>query len=179
MITDQQLQQTLEKLFEDIAVESCDVVMIPTERGFQVFGQYEIVDHSSHASVYQSADHRGDFTSARIALGWCIAKKYNQLAVAQDIQRIDQRRAMLREDISVSQSLLNRYSDPIQKETVLTKLTNKKHLLSQLDNRLDKCINLAKYWQTRGFIHEIERTGRVTPHRTSNQSPRKSNRTKA
>jgi hypothetical protein len=34
-----------------------------------------------------------------------------------------------------------------------------------VDERLTKCVNVAKYWQLRGFNNETARAGRSASHR--------------
>jgi hypothetical protein len=54
-----------------------------------------------------------------------------------------------------------------RREAVHSKIDSRKYRLRCIAEQLDKCINLAKYWQIRGFNNETARTGRTPPHRTN------------
>jgi hypothetical protein len=67
-------------------------------------------------------------------------------------------------DLAVRTALAERMRD---RTFVEAKIDTKRCRLQQLDFRLDKCVNLAKYWQTQGFNNETVRTGRTPSKRTS------------
>jgi hypothetical protein len=60
---------------------------------------------------------------------------------------------------------MQQIQDPERRELVAVKIANKKTSLRFVENRLTKCINSAKYWQTKGF--NCDETAR--PRRTTTQ----------
>ena len=65
-------------------------------------------------------------------------------------------------DFDVRSNLVGKFKNSEHRTIVELKLRTRKDRLKLLDNELSKCINLAKYWQIRGFNNETVRTGRTT-----------------
>ena len=70
---------------------------------------------------------------------------------------------MVQDDLSLVQQLFHRYRDPVVRDSVAAKLSHKRQTLLDINSRLEKCANLAKYWQTKGFNDEIARTQHSAP----------------
>ena len=70
-------------------------------------------------------------------------------------------------DIFVRVGVSNRSKRAEFKESIDIKLENKIIKKKELEQQLDKLINLAKYYQQRGFDNEIARSGRATKNSTS------------
>jgi hypothetical protein len=49
------------------------------------------------------------------------------------------------------------------RDSVAAKISQKEQLLFFINSRLEKCVNVAKYWQLKGFNDEIARTKHSTP----------------
>ena len=166
-ISNPELQQRLEQL----AQQGLDLVkhnMIWQEAGrYHVFGEYEI---SVTAQGVDLACRRRDpqrFSSVKSALAWCIAHKFQRLDVAQEIAELDRCRQRDQADIEVRGQLARRHRDANRREMAMLKADQRRQQLELTELRLDKCINLAKYWQIRGFNNETARTGRTASPRTS------------
>jgi hypothetical protein len=84
-------------------------------------------------------------------MSWCIADKYGKLDLATAIVTLDQQRYTILNNVKVRQHLAKKIQDPVRKEIVELKIANKKTGLVQIENQLTKCVNLAKYWQIKGF----------------------------
>jgi len=160
--------QALSRLEEIIrpdlpALES--TAIIPDGADYIVFGRYRIQPRSGSVSVLRYGNHMGEFTMVRSALAWCIADKYSQWLLANDIHGLETNRALTIADLQARSYLGAKIQDPHLAESVEAKIETRKRQLGDLNVRLTKCINLAKYWQTRGFNNETARTGRSAPHR--------------
>jgi hypothetical protein len=101
------------------------------------------------------------------ALSWCIADKYQQHNLSTNIMRLEQQKLLLTADIRTRSTLNTRIRSQDLRESVEAKLATRRSRLQQVDERLTKCVNLAKYWQQRGFNNETARTGRTPSHRSS------------
>jgi hypothetical protein len=145
------------------ALESASI--IPDGRDYIVFGRYRIQRKPGLVSVLRYGNSMGDFTMVKSALAWCIADKHSQTLLADDIHRLEQQRGLLIADLETRTNLAAKIKDPHLSESVDAKIETRKQRLENLNLRLTKCINLAKYWQTRGFNNETARTGRTAPHR--------------
>lgn len=150
--------------------------IFPTDTGYQVFGKYAIVKDNNDVVVSRNSNHIANFSSVKTAISWCIADKFNQNKLADEVLLLDQQRLRLHDDLYVAQRLLNKSRDLGFKETVEIKLQSKKYLLKSIELRLDKCASLAKYWQLRGFNDEIERTRRSASNKDNRSSIRVTSR---
>jgi signal recognition particle GTPase len=101
------------------------------------------------------------------ALSWCIADKYQQHHLSTDIMRLEQQKLLLTADIRTRSTLNARIRSQDLRESVEAKIATRRARLQIVDERLTKCVNLAKYWQQRGFNNETARTGRTPSHRSS------------
>jgi hypothetical protein len=71
--------------------------------------------------------------------------------LAYALQNLDQERLRIAADVFVRESLLKQIKDPERREITYIKITAKKQGLRAVENRLAKCVSLAKYYQIRGF----------------------------
>ena len=157
------LQQLIEP--ELLALERN--IIIADGSGFIVFGCYRIDPQSGHYRVSKHGDDRGEFSVVPTALSWCIADKYQQHNLSTNIMRLEQQKLLLTADIRARSTLNTRIRSQDLRESVEAKLATRRSRLQQVDERLTKCVNLAKYWQQRGFNNETARTGRTPSHRSS------------
>lgn len=159
----------LQARLEQLAQEGLDLVkhnMIWQEAGrYHVFGEYEIAATKQGCELICSRRDPQRFSGVKSALAWCIAHKYQRHDVAQEIVELDQRRQRDTADLEVRGQLARRHTNADRRETVMLKIEQRRQQLAVTEMRLDKCINLAKYWQIRGFNNETARTGRPAPHR--------------
>jgi len=158
-----QLIQRLERIVEP-ELDQLKGNMIFQENGqYHVFEQYVI---SKNADGLYTVDKKRynvrTFSSLRLALSWCIADKYGQLDLSNNLQKLDQEKSAMASDVTVREAMLKQIQDPDRREIVRFKLATKKANLRSVENRLTKCVNLAKYWQIQGFnSNETARTRRT------------------
>ena len=119
---------------------------------YHVFTQYTI-DKQLNDTYLTCKQHQDPktFSALRFAMSWCIADKYGKLDLATAIVTLDQQRYTILNNVKVRQHLAKKIKDPVRKEIVELKIANKKTGLVQIENQLTKCVNLAKYWQIKGF----------------------------
>lgn len=156
-----------------------DNIIVPSNRNnvYDVFNRYELHKTANGAEVrLKRGDTIHTFSSVKSALSWCIAERYQQSNLAKTILETDQQMFRYECDVAVSGGILSKVKDTSRKETLKLKHEHKCELLKDAKIRLEKCTNLAKYWQIRGFSNEIERTGRNAPNRSNRTSTRKSSR---
>lgn len=148
-----------------------NIAILKDSNEYMVFGCYRVIKQPKKHSVavYKHSVLLQEFSSLRTALSWCIADKHNQYTLSQDIIRLDVSKNMLESDLAVRQPLGLKITDPKLRESVMLKIDTRKRRLSEVTEQLDKCVNLAKYWQTRGFNNETARTGRTSTTRTNIQ----------
>lgn len=157
------LERKIEEILGPDLVHLEHNMIVREGRGYRVFGRYTILDNH----IYKHTTDIGKFSSPRIALSWCIADKYQQHRLAQDIEYLDRSISYMATDVETRTHLAKKIRDPQHKSNVNLKINRKIEQLKQTQERLDKCVNLAKYYQIRGFNNETARTGRPTSYRTS------------
>lgn len=142
--------------------------IIPQDSGYLAFGKYHIsppVD--GIVTVHKQTQLCGEFNNVKTALSWCIADKFRQFKLADQILQLEKQIIMVVADLHVRSTLASRFKTPGQRSATEPKLSARRYRLTQLNHHLDKCVNLAKYWQIRGFNNETARTGRQASYRTN------------
>jgi hypothetical protein len=138
-----------------------------SEDNYTVFGRYSLVKESAGFRVHCSLTNIGIFHSSRSALSWCIADKFKQYNIARELIQLDNNLHNLTIDINARAAIGERVRNVEQREIILTKLESKILKKKEIENRLSKYINQAKYYQQRGFDNETARTGRAATNKTS------------
>ena len=134
---------------------------------YEVFGKYQIVKENTRYRVFCAATDVGVFNSTKTALSWCIADKTHNYSLATELLLVDNKLGYLTDDINTRANLADRSTKPEFRESIGTKLETKIIHKKALENQLTKCVNLAKYWQQRGFNNETARTSRTAPSKTN------------
>lgn len=134
---------------------------------YEVFGDYYIAKTDIGYTVHKQKRLVSDFTSTRTALSWCIADKYKQHSLADEILMLDARSRELNYDLQVRSQLIKSIKSAEKREFLQIKIIHRKDRLKHVEEQLNKCVSLAKYWQQRGFNNETARTGRSSSYRTS------------
>jgi|TARA_R110000772_G_scaffold85873_1_gene180185 hypothetical protein len=122
---------------------------------YEVFGRYRIVKENTSYRVFCSLTDAGLFHSTRSALSWCIADKFKQYNTARNILNLDNRLHFLTVDINARAAIGDRTKTADQHEIILTKLESKIIEKTKIANRLNDCVNWAKYYQLQGFASEL------------------------
>ena len=147
--------QKLERWAEREFVRNVKHTIIDDESGSYVaFGKYYLQPqvHGCSVSTWDRLIHV--FSNKRTAISWCVADKYNQYRLANNIQALDSKKQQLTSDIHCRRARAQQSRTEDFYETVNTKIQPKQELLDSVTAELEKCINLAKYLQLRGFSNE-------------------------
>jgi len=157
----------LEKIVAQDLPDLEKMCILPNDTGYTVFGIYNIQSSDGVYRITRRNNELGIFGSLRTALSWCIFDKNHQIDRAMILAQLDHKKTMLDNDIAVRRGLANRITNPERQQAADIKVRHRVDQLNSVKTNLDKYVDLAKYWQTRGFNNETARTGRPTPHRTS------------
>lgn len=156
-------EQKLERFAErELMRNISHMIVEDDENGYVVFGKYHLTPqtHGFLVSTWTKDIHC--FDSKRNAISWCVADKYNQFKLANTILNLDRKKQTLAADIHCRQGVGKRSKSDHFYEIVHMKVQPKLSLLSSVSSELEKCVNLAKYMQIRGFSNETARTSGVT-----------------
>jgi hypothetical protein len=166
MIIDREFERAIRQELRDIMPN----VILPQDDGtYEVFGKYQIIPEKPGYTVMCHATNVGVFNSSRTALSWCIADKYKDYNLANDIRLLDNKLSFLTNDINVRAAIADRSTRPDFRESIGTKLETKLMQKKIVENQLNNCVDSAKYLQQRGFDNETQRIGRGQPNKTSRQ----------
>jgi hypothetical protein len=123
-----------------------------------IFGAYRTKKHNGGITVYNRADDPvGHFSNQRSAVSFCVADKFCRYNLAQQIKTLDTKKQILDQDIACQRGLATRSKNPEFRELVYTKMSVKVEQHRAVNSELEKCINLAKYLQIKGFQNETAR----------------------
>ncbi len=164
MISQREVERIFRREFQDLLP---NMIWENDDGTYAVFDRYQIVPEQSEYRVFCSATDVGLFSTTRCALAWCIADKNQAYNLARELKDLDRKLASLTNDIAVRSALAERSRCWDFRDPVGTKLETKIIRKKQVENRLAKCVNWAKYTQQRGFNNETQRIGRGQPNKTS------------
>lgn len=153
-------QQKLERWAQENFHIAMPNMIIPHDDGYIFFGRYHLRPEGTAWTVAKFSSDAICFSNRRSAVSWCVADKFNRVALANRIKSIDKRMSQLDADIHVRDGLASRAQNQKFRDTVATKLANKRTHHRYLMAELQECINSAKYLQLRGFSNETARTSR-------------------
>jgi hypothetical protein len=153
-------QQKLEHWAEREVKRNLHNMIVDIDKdNYVVFGKYYLCLQHQSVSVHSlGGDLIGKFGNKRTAISWCVADNKNMLSLAQNIKNLDRKKSLLSADIHCRRSAADRSRQQGFSEMVLTKLQTKIEQHTMVDRELEKCLNLAKYIQLRGFQNETART---------------------
>lgn len=157
---DEMLHRELRRLMPNIIWQN--------EQGqYEIFGRYRICPKKWGYEVWTHSDRVASFRKTRSALAYCIADKFRKYNLAREIKTVENLLDNLSNDIFVRTGVAGKCRREQSKEDIETKLESKIIRKQELEMQLEKCINLAKYYQQRGFNNETARTGRASANKTS------------
>ena len=159
----EKILQKLQKIVElELEQLKSNMIMVQDNQ-YHVFDQYTIKKSANdNYSVARKRREDKIFSTLPVAFSWCIADKHQNSTLAYAIQNLDQERARIAADLFVREALLKQIKDPSRREITHIKISTKKQGLKSVENRLAKCVSLAKYYQIRGFnCDETARTRRT------------------
>jgi hypothetical protein len=162
---------TLEQKLFDIAQKELtriqSNIIMKFAQGYKVFGTFDIQQQDNLFSVYRQGNHCGDFSSAKVALSYCIAEKTHQFNLGIKIQQLDQHVASARQSVISRKNMLERFQDKPAKEIIYTKIQHRRQQQHELENQLEDCVKQAKYLYLRGLNNETQRISSAAPARSS------------
>lgn len=134
---------------------------------YHVFGCYQIRPRDGLFSVTRRGQPIEEFRSLRDAMAWCSADRLGKHQLSVSILSLERQHQITGADLTARTHLAKKIQDLDRREAVMIKLEHRRAQLRQIENQLDKCVNLAKYWQIQGFNNETARIGRTASNRTN------------
>ena len=148
----------LEAFAERELVNLADNLVLEDGDCYFLFGRYDLTKLDHEVVVHDRHCLVGTFGSTRTAVAWCIADKFNQLNTARRIQQLDHERTRYTNDINIKRFMVAQSTNYEFTDTVRVKIAQQQRQYQAIETELSKYVNLAKYWQYRGFNNETQRT---------------------
>jgi len=123
------------------------------------FGRYLIHRTADGYQIFRGATLAAETGSSRVAISWCVADKLNRFHITQEMLWADRDLEWRNSEIESYRNTLNVTQDQTKKYIITDRLADAMIKRRHAQERLNKCLNLAKYWQQKGFNDETSRTG--------------------
>ena len=133
--------------------------IIDAGNSISVFGEYTIVKHSEECVVYKNKVEQVVLNNTKNALSWCIFDKYKIHNLKHSIMECDRQLGYRKMEILHYVNCIKNSADEFQKGILFDRLYNSRSQAVGIKKQLDKCVNLAKYCQQKGFENETSRLG--------------------
>ena len=168
-ISERQAQLMLERLTRDHLLNNPNAI-IRLDDTIRAFGRYTITRTPGCFQVYRSATLAAEPCSSKVAISWCVADKYGKDTLAQELITYDLEVERRSDEIMYYRNTLAHSQDSTLRFVVADRLAQSLARLKYAQEQLDKCVNLAKYWQLKGFKDETARIGIKNQNTTKPQS---------
>lgn len=157
-ITEEQATRMLERIAREQYLDNPNAIF---QEGDDIwaFGRYLIHPAGDGYQIFRGATLAAQTGSSRVAISWCVADKLNRFQITQEMLWADQEVLWRQAEIQGYRHTLNITQDSMKKFVVQDRLADAQIKLKYAQERLDKCLNLAKYWQQKGFNNETSRLG--------------------
>jgi len=136
----------------------------------RAFGKYTITKNQRSYQVYRGATLAAEPSSSKVALSWCVADKYGKDSLANELITLDHEIERRSDEIMYYRNTLANSTDSLLKFVTADRLAESLARLKYAQEQLDKCVNLAKYWQQKGFKDETARIGIKNQNTTKSES---------
>ena len=136
-------------------------IIVKVKDDYIVFSRYRISPTKhGYYEVFRNGTLVQEFTNSRNALAWCILEKNARIEDANDLLGQDKRIGWLELDIDRQTQIMNTTQDNDRRALMATKVTNNIHVRGDIKIKLQEQIELAKYYQQKGFDNETKRTSK-------------------
>lgn len=145
----------LNKIADELLNTNPNAIFINGDSIF-AFADYEIVKESQNEySIYRDALLVETCSSCRIALTYCILDKNKMQMDAKHIVALEEKLLGRQNEMMHYRHVASSAKvDDFRREVVLHRLDSAKHEYHIIQKQLTKSINVAKYWQQKGFENE-------------------------
>jgi hypothetical protein len=136
-------------------------IIVKVKDDYIVFNRYKISPtNNGYYEVYRNGTLIHEFTNSRNALAWCILEKNARIEDANFLLGQDKKIGWLELDIDRQTQIMNTTQDNDRRALMATKVTNNIHVRGDVKIKLQEQIELAKYYQQKGFDNETARTSK-------------------
>ena len=151
------------KKFRNLALQSLQSlstnIIVKVKDDFVVFSRYTISPvGDGYFNLYRHGILVHEFTNSRNALAYCILENQARILEAEHLLRQDKRLQRLDTDIDRQSQIMRTTKDDNRRMLMADKVLNNIAIRSDIKINLNDTIELAKYYQQKGFDDETART---------------------
>lgn len=150
------------KKFKRLATQSLQSlssgIIVKVKNDYLVFRRYQISPQDKLFAVQRSGVFVHEFTNSRNALAFCILEQNGRIEEAEHLLEQDKRIQRLEWDIEHRTHVLETTKDNDRRMLMADLVTNDIAVRSDIKIKLQPTIELAKYYQQKGFDNETART---------------------
>ncbi len=117
-------------------------------------GKFKLRNSEHGVNVYKMNEYVDTFSNKRSATAWCILVYNQKREESRLLKHYDSKKTLLENNILVDKKRFSQCDSQDDKDIVSARLSDDYQKLNSSIKQIDKLINLAKYFQTRGFEHE-------------------------
>lgn len=157
-ISEEQATHMLERMARDQFRDNTNAIFRMGE-DVRAFRRYLIHRTEDCYQIFRGATLAAETGSSRVAISWCVADKLNKHTLALEMLWADREVAWRTTEIQHYKHTLDITQDTVKKYIMIDRIADSTARLRYAQEQLNKCLNLAKYWQQKGFNDETARTG--------------------
>lgn len=151
------------KKFRNLAVQSLQSlssnIIVKVKDDFVVFSRYTISPvGDGYFNLYRHGTLVHEFTNSRNALAYCILENQARIEEAFYLLEQDKRLQRLDADIDRQSQIMRTTKDEDRRMLMADRVLNNIAIRSDIKIKLNDTIDLAKYYQQKGFDDETART---------------------
>ena len=135
-------------------------VIVKVKNDYIVFDRYTITPVDGEFKVFRHEDYVHNFTCSRNALAYCILEQNGRIGEAEYLVRQDKKLQYLQNDIEYQSHIMRTTQDKDKQELMAIKVTHNILARTEVKDRLQATIGLAKYYQQKGFDNETARVSK-------------------
>lgn len=117
-------------------------------------GGFQLRDIEYGVDVYKVGEYLDTFSSKRSATAWCILVINKKREESRLLRYYDTKKSFLENSIHLNKKCLAQCGNQEDSDVVSARLTDDYQKMNSSIKQIDKFVNLAKYFQIRGFNHE-------------------------
>lgn len=121
-----------------------------------LFGRYRVSHRDGVFRVECDTQDSREFSSVKSAISYCVFSNRQMIAQAERLQQLDERSRVLEQSIITRERLLTNSRSAADRAVIRSKMDHRKQEKHTVDRQLEKCLQVAKYIQLRGFYHDTK-----------------------
>ena len=144
----------LKNLRDDSCRFFSQVLFLKDGDSWKLPGNYQMRRGFCGIDILKDDEYVDTFSNKKIATSWCILNANNKKDQSRLLRYHDNRKYFLENNIIINKKQLKSADNHEDRDIIQARISDDYQKLNVSKKQIDKMINLAKYFQIRGFEHE-------------------------